>query len=135
MTDKKHLTLSFGRTIGENGYEYRVRNTEIFAQNIEDYSVAIIGYTEEPAMYTMRTMTEKSRIDVNGDGYPELELSEILGRVVDSVTNIEASGSKDFVLYLDLEDDTTTHETLENPLEIVLQRDGVRVDADTLPPN
>lgn len=127
----KPLDLRFSGGIGKYGRMYEVMNYNMLAENIQDYSILLRNAPQEK-LYTKRTMTPESLVDVSKDGNAEMMLPDIVGSVIERPVNVEAKGSVEFALFVDKEEDETIQDSV-GEVDIVLKRDGEEVSMATLP--
>lgn len=139
MDTDKNLYIVFNGTTRGNGYRYEIRNPNSTATSINDYSIAFIGgEPTDPEVYTMRAQTEDSKLSFDGS-LTVVDLGEILSRPTEDISSIEAAGSKEFTLYVDVDSDDIVSEEFNQNIDIVLQKKGQKVSSDknrrnTLPP-
>jgi hypothetical protein len=127
----KPLDLRFSGGIGKDGRMYEVMNYNMLAENIQDYSILLRNAPQEK-LYTKRTMTPESLVDVSKDGNAEMMLPDIVGSVIERPVNVEAKGSVEFALFVDKEEDETIQDAV-GEVNIVLKRDGEEVSRASLP--
>lgn len=127
----KPLEIRFSGGIGGNGRMYEVMNYDALAQSIQNYSISLKNAPQE-RLYTKRTMTPESLIDVSKEGSAEMMLPDIVGSVVERPSNVEAKGSVEFALFVDKDEDETIRDAV-GEVNIVLKKNGEEVSTATLP--
>jgi hypothetical protein len=143
--NSKNLQINFSGSTSRGGYKYRVNNYSTgnserayTATDIEDVTVAFDNYTQDRVEIYRQSYRPDAKdifmIEPDAGLTSRVPLSDLIS-ISGSTKTIEASGDVDFVLHIrPTDEEKDVHDVLsDNPIEIILEVDGVNIDSEYIP--
>lgn len=143
--NSRSFRINFSGSSASNQYKFRVRNHTTgesdavnIAANIDDVTVAFDNYTQDRVEIYRQSYRPDAKdifmIEPTDGLTSRVPLSDLIS-ISESTSSIGATGAVEFSLHVRPKDeDKEVHEVLEgNPIEVILEVDGVGTDSEYIP--